>query len=107
MPEQNPHYDTSLTDEYVAAVNRVADVVHDFRNYQKDEQFDKESLEVVLVEDILKTSSKSGIEEQQEPMAFVIANVLTPAECDALVRRGRGFWDRESSLIYGSDSETN
>ena len=91
MPEQNPHYDTSLTDEYVAAVNRVADVVHDFRNYMKDEQFGKESPEVVLVENILKTSSKSGIEEQQEPMAFVVANVLTPAECDALVEETEAF----------------
>ena len=55
MPEQNPHYDTSLTDEYVAAVNRVADVVHDFRIYKKDEQFGKERPEVVLIENILKT----------------------------------------------------
>lgn len=91
MPKQNHIYDTSLTDEYVAAVNRMADVVHDFRTYKEDEGFKNEKPTVVFVEDILKASSKSGNEEQQDPIAFVIANVLTPAECDALIEEAEDF----------------
>lgn len=81
MPEQQKkHYDTSLTDEYIAAVNRPAEVVHDFRHHD-------DGTTTSLVKEILC----GGPEKESEPMAIVISNVLTPSECDELVATAEDF----------------
>lgn len=91
--EKKALYDTSLTDEYIAAVNRRAEVVHDFRCHRHDEDdgddgdaTSKASLEKVIL------GPKNG---ESEPIAFVIRNVLTPSECDDLIDACEEFGIKE------------
>lgn len=99
-------YDTSLTDEYIAAVNRPAEVIHDFRHSSSSSEGDDKRQEASLVKDILgpdgdntenptaaaATASGSLFEE---PVAFVIRNVLTHSECDDLIDAAENFGIKE------------
>mmetsp|Transcript_13099 Transcript_13099/g.17548 ORF Transcript_13099/g.17548 Transcript_13099/m.17548 type:complete len:365 (+) Transcript_13099:133-1227(+) len=80
-------YDTTLTDEYIAAVSRQADIVHDFRQ----EEFSGDVQEASLVKDILGPDDDYTAKPGTEPMAFVIRNVLTPTECDELIDAAEDF----------------
>jgi len=90
---ENKHYDTSLTDEYIAAVNRQADFVHDFRcrdkNSSDEEQFQQGA--TIAKEIFGPKDTRWG----DEPMAFVVRNVLTPSECDELIEKAEKFGIKE------------
>jgi len=94
----NAAYDTSLTDEYIAAVNRPAEVVHDFRQHYYSSEEDDQQQEVSLVKVILgsddvnnnkkensTSATAASISIAEEPIAFVIRDVLTPSECGQLI----------------------
>lgn len=90
MSKKEHHYDTTLTSEYSAAVRRPAEVVHDFRKcgFSVDEN---ECSETSLVQEILGHGDDLSAECGTEPVAFVIRNVLTPNECDALIEDAENF----------------
>ena len=90
MSKENPHYDTTLTDEYSAAVNRPADVVHDFRQ-SSFSTAENGCSEASLVKEILGPNNDPDAKCGTEPVAFVIRNVLTPEECDALIEDAEDF----------------
>jgi len=107
--------DTSLTDEYVAAVNRPAEVVHDFRHhYRSGDEDDQQEEGASLVKILLGSDNLNSNEKEhptpatstvasasasssfaEEPIAFVIRNVLTPSECDQLIDDAEyfGVWE--------------
>ena len=85
-------YDTSLTDEYIAAVNRRAEVVHDFRQHCCSGEENDKRLEASLVREILGPDGDNQSRSlDEEPAAFVIRNVLTPSECDELIDAAEDF----------------
>merc|ERR1712232_792479 len=83
------YYDTSLTDEYVAAVNRQAETVHDFRCRGKDYSGEEEGNQgASIAKEIFGPKDTPW---GDEPMAFVIRDVLTPSECDELIDAAEDF----------------
>jgi len=87
----NYEYDTSLTEEYIAAVNQPAEIVHDFRCYDEE---DPSSEEDIHQEDASIAKEIFGPRDTpwgSEPMAFVVRNVLTPGECDELIDAAENF----------------
>jgi len=91
----NP-YDTTLTDEYIAAVKRPAEVLHDFRlddNNNDDDQ--GASLARIILGGSNNSDSNKENEAEEEPVAFVIKNVLTPAECEELIEEAESYGIKE------------
>lgn len=86
---ETKHYDTSLTDEYIAAVNRRAEIVHDFRCCNKDSSGEEQCHQgAAIVREIFGPKDTPW---GDDPMAFVIRNVLTPSECDDLIDAAENF----------------
>lgn len=107
MPEvdPNPNYDTSLTEEYIAAVNRKAEVVYDFRQHNGGDHRNRQQQEASLVvREILGSDNTSYC----EPKAFVISNVLTPTECEELIDAAEDFGIGEGAkYVARSAKRTN
>jgi len=106
----NANYDTTLTDEYIAAVKRPAEVFYDFRRDDNDNDNDNDDDQgASLARIILGGSSNNNKEnngptpssqdeeeeEEEEPVAFVIRNVLTPSECEELIEEAEFYGIRD------------
>jgi len=85
---KNSNYDTSLTEEYIAAVNSPAKVVHDFRINQDPSNNQASDQDVSVVQEIFGPKDTPW---GDKPMAFVIRDVLTPSECDELIHTAEDF----------------
>lgn len=87
------HHEYALTDEYIAAVNRRAEVVHDFRCHHHDD--DDDLFGTTSTASLVKVILGPSIDGSDEPVAFVIRNVLTPSECDDLIDASEDFGIQE------------
>lgn len=95
--DQKAHHDRSLTDEYIAAVNRRAEVVHDFRCHHHDD--DADLFGTTSTASLVKVILGPSIDQSDEPAAFVIRNVLTPSECDDLIEASEDFGIQEGEKL--------
>ena len=92
--DQKVHYDTSLTNKYIAAANRRAEVVHDFRCHHPDDH-DNDSFSTTSTASLVKVILGPSIGESDQPAVFVIQNVLTPSECNNLIDASEDFGIQE------------